>query len=784
VEIPVQSAPKIPARPQLKLPPQAQISTPVSPRHPTEPNRQASGRLVDTPNPTDVWAEIQPVTGERKNRNSQRPIQLLVGIGGAAAAVALIGIGVLFVMWGGSGPSSPPQAENTTTSVKPKPALPKPEVKNSSKPLPVDPPAVDPPAVNPPAVNPPVVVKETQPVPLPKSPTKHLPDQIAPDAVARVKKATVFLRVTTTSGMMAEGSGFLAVEPGIVITNAHVLGMLGQNSLPPQSVSVYVSSGEPEEKKLSGKILGVDRESDLAVVRVEGDLPDPLPLDWANPLFETQRVYIFGFPFGEQLGKNITVSPSEISSLRKDPTGTLERIQVNGGMHPGNSGGPVVNALGEVIGVSVAGIKGTQINFAVPARFVDLLAEGRPIATKLGEPYLNGQTVHLDVTCRCLDPFDRINKADAWVWTGAPGPPRPFSAKEPRALPGDGPPGVHDLQYGKAVGHGDIPLPKTAAGQVVWVRPVVTSASGQTQWGPAQPIDPSLPVQRQPGNLIVNMTTNKQRTVAIKTSQTLRFLKGKETFTLVDQAEASLLESIFPQQDKYRVSTAIRVEKLSFEKDGQVAFLDPEIPLVLQRVPPHFFIDDMNQLVSRSEYTLDRSVPLPVRDGVDTYHGLICKCYQSCTIPLPNKLMSPRQSWICKVPVPFKAENRVSVYDLELTCTYEGLCQRMGRKVGVVTVVGRLEGRGELRGRVNGVADGRFIFDIDGGFIASARITAITEIELDESLQVVAVFEASLDRTPGNPAKLQVPNKLAPVAAGVLDQARHELVGHPSSFDR
>jgi S1-C subfamily serine protease len=82
-----------------------------------------------------------------------------------------------------------------------------------------------------------------------------------------------------------------------------------------------------------------------------------------------QQLFIFGFPFGESLGKEITASSTTISSIRNN------QIQVNGGMNPGNSGGPVVDVKGNVVGVAVAGIKDTNINFAIPADAVyDLIS--------------------------------------------------------------------------------------------------------------------------------------------------------------------------------------------------------------------------------------------------------------------------------------------------------------------------------------------------------------------------------------------------------------------------
>ncbi len=124
----------------------------------------------------------------------------------------------------------------------------------------------------------------------------------------------------------------------------------------------------------------MDRDNDLAILRVDGnkqDLPPPLPVDTSAGLTELQNVYIFGYPFGENLGKNITISSSAVSSIRKDTDGAVSQVQVNGGMHPGNSGGPIVDSRGVVIGVSVAIITGTQINFVVPGEKVLGLLRGR-----------------------------------------------------------------------------------------------------------------------------------------------------------------------------------------------------------------------------------------------------------------------------------------------------------------------------------------------------------------------------------------------------------------------
>ena len=96
-------------------------------------------------------------------------------------------------------------------------------------------------------------------------------------------------------------------------------------------------------------------------------LPPPLAFGAAADLTETEEVLIFGYPFGEQLGRNISVNKSTVSSLRREK-GQLAVVQLSGGLNPGNSGGPVANRAGQVIGVSVAKLRRAQgIDFAIPA---------------------------------------------------------------------------------------------------------------------------------------------------------------------------------------------------------------------------------------------------------------------------------------------------------------------------------------------------------------------------------------------------------------------------------
>lgn len=199
------------------------------------------------------------------------------------------------------------------------------------------------------------------------------PGRLPDDAVERVKRATVYIRVTSAGPrgvVMSSGSGFLIATDGHIITNSHVISAPTEiRGLRVQKIEVVFHSGQPDSFTANASVVRSDPGPDLALIRVQAlGLPTPIALGDSTALRETQDVYIFGFPLGEQLGKAITVSKSSVSSLRRDRA--WPEIQVNGGMHPGNSGGPVTDANGRVVGVAVAGIVGTQLNFAIPSETV------------------------------------------------------------------------------------------------------------------------------------------------------------------------------------------------------------------------------------------------------------------------------------------------------------------------------------------------------------------------------------------------------------------------------
>ncbi|HEY7425986.1 MAG TPA: serine protease, partial [Gemmataceae bacterium] len=181
------------------------------------------------------------------------------------------------------------------------------------------------------------------------------------------KAATAFVRAKTSG---RQGSAFCIHPTGVFLTNEHVV---GQES----TFSLFLNGGTKNVKTLTAKVLRVDKTLDLALLKVEGekDLP-ALPVATDNNLSETDEVIAFGFPFGQRImpvdqkeAPAISVNVGKVTSLR-EKDGELHRIQLDAALNPGNSGGPVLNGDGKVVGVVVSGVPGAGVNFAIPFNHV------------------------------------------------------------------------------------------------------------------------------------------------------------------------------------------------------------------------------------------------------------------------------------------------------------------------------------------------------------------------------------------------------------------------------
>jgi serine protease DegQ len=205
----------------------------------------------------------------------------------------------------------------------------------------------------------------------------------AGDIPALVRK--VEPSVVTISHDQGTGSGVIWSKDGVVVTNAHVVGNVRQ-------VEVAFFDG----RRADGRVRATDPDTDLAVVEVERS--DLQPATFQKELPDIGELAV---AMGSPLGFQNTVTAGIISGLHREIPGSAQQgirslvdlIQTDAAISPGNSGGALVNAEGEVVGINVAYIPpvagAVAIGFAIPgATTVDvvdqLLRNGRATHSYLG----------------------------------------------------------------------------------------------------------------------------------------------------------------------------------------------------------------------------------------------------------------------------------------------------------------------------------------------------------------------------------------------------------------
>ena len=192
------------------------------------------------------------------------------------------------------------------------------------------------------------------------------------DAVAKVGPAVVridtvkrmvnplgglFGRGPTIEQQQGQGSGFITRSDGVLLTNAHVVEGASE-------VTVTL----PDGRSFNGKVLGSDPLTDVAVVKV---VASKLPV---APLGDSTRVRPgeVAIAIGNPLGLDNTVTAGIISAIqRTNAVGEGQRvpyIQTDAAVNPGNSGGPLINDRGQVIGINTAirQAPGAGLSFAIP----------------------------------------------------------------------------------------------------------------------------------------------------------------------------------------------------------------------------------------------------------------------------------------------------------------------------------------------------------------------------------------------------------------------------------
>ncbi|MHA4867325.1 DegQ family serine endoprotease [Duganella sp. PWIR1] len=183
-------------------------------------------------------------------------------------------------------------------------------------------------------------------------------------------------RAQPTHGM---GSGFIISADGIILTNAHVVRDASE-------VVVKLT----DRREFRAKVLGSDPQSDVAVLKIDAKNLPVVPLASNNDLKVGEWVLAIGSPFG----LDNTVTAGVVSAKgRSLPDGNVPFIQTDVAVNPGNSGGPLFNTRGEVVGINsqiysqTGGYQG--LSFAIPIDVANkiknqIVATGKVVHAKLG----------------------------------------------------------------------------------------------------------------------------------------------------------------------------------------------------------------------------------------------------------------------------------------------------------------------------------------------------------------------------------------------------------------
>ncbi len=199
---------------------------------------------------------------------------------------------------------------------------------------------------------------------LPKRPNQNLPT--APKSGRIPKKLSPSNSPPKTA--RSSGSGYFVTKQGHIATNAHVVEGC-------RTINV-VGHG-------SARVLKADTNNDLAIVRVETNQKHSVATFRPIPVRRGEEVYVLGFPFAAILGNNLTISEGIVSSPA-GIGGDVRNFSLSAPVQPGNSGGPVLDASGTVIGtvvakldamktLEVAGSLPENINFAVQGNLMATL---------------------------------------------------------------------------------------------------------------------------------------------------------------------------------------------------------------------------------------------------------------------------------------------------------------------------------------------------------------------------------------------------------------------------
>ena len=203
---------------------------------------------------------------------------------------------------------------------------------------------------------------------------------------------TISAKGTEYKGFFAQdvegiGSGFIINEDGYILTNYHVVELAISNNT--KDVTVILSTGE----EVAAKVVNYDQNRDIAMVKLADGtkVPAVAELGDSDGLYVGQEVVAIGTPLGKNFAQTLTkgIVSGVNRNLTTEGGNTGDYIQTDAAINSGNSGGPLINTKGEVIGINTAKLSGQSettiegMGFAIP------INDAKDRIESLSKPILN-----------------------------------------------------------------------------------------------------------------------------------------------------------------------------------------------------------------------------------------------------------------------------------------------------------------------------------------------------------------------------------------------------------
>ena len=252
-------------------------------------------------------------------------------------------------------------------------------------------------------------------------------EMTAAQVYSKVNPSVVGIVIYNKEGKMAQASGVIYTESGMVITNDHIY-----SEIRSPLFKIYTSDG----KEYNAEFVAGDIVSDLAVLKITGgDSFVPAVLGNSNELLNGENVVAIGRPSEPKNNSSITKGIISATSRRLTTTSSYSArlIQTDSAINPGSSGGALVNMYGQVVGITSSKLANAEydtVGFAIPTttvkRIVDeLISKGKVVSrAKLGITYtemdsvtaeINGHTtvgLLVNSVAEDSDLYEKINKND------------------------------------------------------------------------------------------------------------------------------------------------------------------------------------------------------------------------------------------------------------------------------------------------------------------------------------------------------------------------------------